>query len=318
MRGVVLDTDSLCPRDLDLSALRNSLPHWQFHGFTEPSQTAARIRGADVVVTNKVVLDAGLIADADKLKLICVAATGTNNIDLAAAAQRGIPVCNARGYATASVAEHVFGLLLTLTRQLDDHRARVQRGEWSASRFFCVFGQPIGELAGRTLGIVGFGELGHAVARLAEAFSMKVLIAQRPGGDSRPGRIPLREMLAQVDVLSLHCPLSEATRGLIGEQELRQMKRGAILINTARGGIVDEAALLRVLREGHLGGAALDVLEAEPPSARHPLTDAGLPNLILTPHIAWASQPARQRLIDEVAANIRAFVEGRPRNRVAG
>ncbi len=316
MDGVFLDTDSLHPQDLDLSVLESCLPRWRFHDAGEAADTAERLAAAEVVVTNKVVLDAALIDAADRLRLICVAATGTDNVDLEAAARRGIPVCNARGYATPSVAEHVFGLLLTLVRRLDDYRDRVRRGEWAASRFFCLFGEPMQELAGRTLGIVGHGELGRAVADIARAFSMQVLVAQRPGGDSRPGRLPLPELLARSDVLSLHCPLTAATRNLIDADALRQMKPGALLINTARGGLVDEAALLQALRDGRLGGAALDVLEREPPPARHALVGAGLPNLLITPHVAWASRPARQRLVDEIAANIRAFLDGRPRNRV--
>ncbi len=316
MRGVFLDTDSLHPQDLDLSVLENCLPRWRFHEAGEAADTAERLAAADVVVTNKAILDARAIDAADRLRLICVAATGTDNVDLAAAARRGIPVCNARGYATPSVAEHLFGLLLTLVRRLDDCRERVRRGEWAESRFFCLFGDPVEELAGRTLGIVGYGELGRAVAGIARAFSMQVLVSQRPGGDSRPGRLPLPELLARSDVLSLHCPLTAATRNLIDADALRSMKPGALLINTARGGLVDEAALLQALREGRLGGAALDVLEQEPPPARHALVEAGLPNLLITPHVAWASRAARQRLIGEIAANIRAFLDGRPRNRV--
>lgn len=316
MRGVVLDSDSLHPQDLDFGPLRESLPDWRFYAHTAPQQTAQRIADADVVVTNKVALDAGLIEAAARLKLICIAATGTDKIDLTAARRGGVAVSNVRAYATASVAEHVFALLLTLVRQLDAYRRLAREGEWSSSPHFCAFGPPIGELAGMTLGIVGYGELGRAVARLGEAFGMRPLIAQRPGAEPRAGRLPLDELLTQVDVLSLHCPLTPTTRHLLGDAQLQRMKPGAFLINTARGGIVDEAALLRALRDGPLGGAALDVLDEEPPGRQHPLLNAELANLIVTPHVAWASQAARQRLVDEIAANIRAFLNAEARNLV--
>ncbi|HEY9148605.1 MAG TPA: 2-hydroxyacid dehydrogenase [Gammaproteobacteria bacterium] len=318
MSGVFLDRDSLDPGDLDLTALQATLPQWRLYGATSAGQVAERIADAQVVVSNKVMLDEAALAAAPRLRLIAIAATGTNNVDLEAAARRGIAVCNVRRYATPSVVQHVFALLLNLTRRLNDYQRAVAQGRWQQSGQFCLLDYPIGELNGRTLGIIGYGELGEAVARVAgQAFGMQVLLAQRPGAPPRQGRLPLGELLPQVDVLSLHCPLTEATRGLIGAAELALMKPGAILINTARGGIVDEQALAEALRAGRLGGAAIDVLEREPPADDNPLLQGDLPNLIVTPHIAWASREARQRLTDQLAQNIRAFLEGRPQNLVS-
>lgn len=314
-RGVFLDLDSLHPGDLELGGLLGSLPDWDMHGRTGSDELPARLADRDLVITNKCPLDADTLATS-RLKLICVAATGTNNVDLDAAHRLGIRVCNVTAYATPSVAEHTFALILSLSRRLAEHR-RAARRDWPGSPHFCVLDYPIGELAGRTLGIVGYGELGRAVARLGEAFGMRILIAQRPGGrDERAGRAPLDELLQSVDVLSLHCPLTPQTRGLIDAAALGRMQPHALLINTARGGLVDEAALLEALQAQRLGGAALDVLATEPPPADHPLLTADLSNLILTPHVAWAAREARQRLVDELQANIEAFQAGGSRNQV--
>ena len=313
--GSILDLDSLHPDDLELGGLLGTLPDWELHGRTRSAELPARLAGRDLVITNKCPLDADTLA-ASRLKLICVAATGTNNVDLDAARRLGIRVCNVTAYATPSVAEHSFALILSLSRRLSEHR-RAARRDWPGSPHFWVLDYPIGELAGRTLGIVGYGELGRAVARLGAAFGMRILIAQRPGGrDERAGRVPLPALLSQADVVSLHCPLTPQTRGLIDAAALARMQPHALLINTARGGLVDEAALLEALQAQQLGGAALDVLEIEPPPADHPLLAADLPNLILTPHVAWAAREARQRLVDELQANIEAFQAGDDRNRV--
>jgi len=226
-------------------------------------------------------------------------------------------VCNVRGYATPAVVQHVFALILALRTRLVDYRRAVADGRWQRSPHFCLLDYPIRELTGSKLGIVGYGELGKAVARVAEAFGMQVLISQRPGGPERPGRLPLHELLHQVDILSLHCPLTPQTQGLIGGEALKLMRPDALLINAARGGIVDEAALASALRAGRLGGAGIDVLTEEPPLRGSPLLETGVPNLIVTPHIAWASRESRQRLVDEVARNIQAFLAGRPRNLVS-
>lgn len=313
--GVFLDLDSVDRSDLDLAGLRSALPEWRMYETVDSTPVAERIAGAQVVVTNKVVLDAELLEAArDHLHLVCVAATGTNNVDLEAAARLGIPVCNARGYATPSVVQHVFALILALSTRLLDYEQAARDGRWARSPFFCVLDVPIREITGLTLGIVGYGELGRGVAQVAEVFGMEVLLSQRPGGPARPGRVPLDELLGRVDVLSLHTPLTPQTRGLIGARALSLMRDDALLINTARGGIVDEAALAAALREGRLGGAGIDVLADEPPVRGSPLLEPGIPNLIVTPHTAWASRASRQRLLEDVAENIRAFRQGRARN----
>lgn len=316
MRGVFLDKDSVDHQDLDWSALDAALDSYQCFGHTAPGAIGERIDQAEVVITNKVVLDGEQLGRAERLKLICIAATGTNNVDLEAAGQRGIAVSNVTAYATQSVTEHVFAMLLSLIRQLPAYTRAVANGAWSRSTHFCLLDFPITQLAGKCLGIVGYGELGQSVANMARAFGMEVLISQRPGGEAQAGRVALEQLLPRVDVLSLHCPLTQATRDLIDAAALERMKPDSIVINTARGGIVDEAALARALREGEIGGACIDVLSQEPPPVDHPLLAEDIPNLLLTPHIAWASVQARQRCLDEVAANIEAFRRQQVRNRV--
>ena len=315
--GTLLDLATLYRDDLDLSPLQRNCPDLSLHAATAPEQVLERIQGRQLVISNKVVLNRATLEASPDLKLICIAATGTNNVDLDAARELGIAVSNVLAYATPAVVQHVFALILSLTTRLHDYRDAVARGDWRRSEQFCLLDYPIRELAGLKLGIVGYGELGQAVARVAEAFGMSVSIAQRPGGEPRPGRLPLPELLPEVDVLSLHCPLTEATRGLIGEEELRLMKPDALLINTARGGIVDETALLSALWEGRIGGAGVDVLTEEPPVAGNALLEPDIPNLIVTPHVAWASRESRQRLVNEIGLNIAAFLAGKERNRVA-
>lgn len=307
--GVFLDLASIDRGDMDLSRLHAACPRWDLHPATRPEQTAERIAGADLVVTNKVVLGPDLIRGARRLRLICVAATGTNNVDLETARECGVAVRNVTGYATPSVVQHVFALMLAHFTRLPDWLASVRAGDWSRSEHFCLLDHPIEEIAGRTIGIVGLGELGRGVAGVAAAMGMRVLVAQRPGGDPSPDRLPLPELLPMVDVLTLHCPLTERTRGLIGPAELALMRPDALLINTARGGIVDELALVDALRAGRLGGAAFDVLTEEPPPENHPLLAPDVPNLLVTPHVAWASRAARQRLLDATAENVRRFGE---------
>ncbi|MCF7985219.1 MAG: D-2-hydroxyacid dehydrogenase [Thiohalocapsa sp.] len=315
--GVILDLGSIDRADLDLAALALVCEHWSRHPATPPPLTAARIARAEVVVSNKVVLDGGHFAAAPRLRLVCIAATGTNNVDLDAARAHGVAVANVVGYATPSVVQHVVALMLRRATSLESQIASVRAGHWSASEHFCLLAHPVHELAGRRLGIVGYGELGRGVAEAARALGMQVLIAERPGGPPAPGRLPLHALLPEVDVLSLHCPLAGNTRNLIGAEELRLMRRDALLINTARGGIVDEHALADALRSGVIGAAAVDTLRVQPPPPDHPLLARDIPNLIVTPHVAWASREARQRLMDEVAANIAAFAAGERRNRVA-
>jgi glycerate dehydrogenase len=314
--AVFLDLASVDRGDLDLAALHQAAASWATYAQTPAELTAARIGDAAVAVTNKVVIDRAVMVGCPGLRLICVAATGTNNVDLQAARERGIAVCNVTGYATPSVVQHVLALMLALTTRLAEHAAAAQDGRWAASGLFCLLDFPFRELAGKTLGIVGYGELGRGVARVAEAFGMSVLVAQRPGAPPQEGRLSLDELLARADVVTLHVPLADNTRGLIGERELALMRPDALLIDTARGGIVDEAALIAALRAGRLGGAGVDVLAVEPPRGGSPLLEAPPPNLIVTPHVAWASRESRQRLLDGVARNIEAFCAGRERNRV--
>lgn len=319
MRGVMLDRDSLHPADLEFGGLAATLDDWQWHPATAVPELAERLAGCTVVVTNKVPLDAAAIAAAPELRLICVAATGVDNIDLDAARARGIPVCNVRNYGTAAVGQHVFALLLALATRWHEYAADVRAGDWSRADNFCLMHRPVLELAGRTLGIIGWGALGREVARLGAAFGMEVRVAQSLRTDAAPesGRVPLAELLAASDVISLHCPLSATTRGLVDAGFLAAMKPGALLINTARGGLVDAGALREALCSGWLGGAALDVLDQEPPPADHPLLDPAIPNLLITPHSAWVSRESRQRLLDAIAANVRAWRAGQPINRVA-
>jgi glycerate dehydrogenase len=315
-RGAFLDLATIDRGDIDLTSLRSVCSRWELLERTSPGETAERIADAEVVVSNKVALDRDLLASAPSLKLACVAATGTNNIELDAARDLGIAVSNVTAYATPAVVQHVFAVMLSHATRLFAYRQAVADGAWERSDQFCLLDYPIREIAGLTLGIVGYGQLGRAVAAVAATFGMDVLIAERPGGPGRAGRIPLAELLPRVDVLTLHCPLTPDTRNLIGPAELDLMKREALLINTARGGIVDEQALADALRRRRIGGAAVDVLTEEPPRAGNPLLDPSLPNLTLTPHTAWASRESRQRLIDEVAQNILAFSRGFRRNRV--
>jgi len=314
MRGVFLDIETVGPDDLDLKPLVSTLPEWSLLKSTRPDEVREVIRSADIVVTNKVRLDSNALRQASQLKLVCVAATGTNNVDLIAADELNITVCNVTGYATASVTEHVFALLLTLNRRLNEYRDAIEQGHWQHATGFCMLDYPVRELAGQTLGIVGYGELGKAVATVGKAFGMQIVVAQRPGGNELPGRLPLDDILTTAKVISLHCPLTAATHNLIDNRELERMREDAILINTARGGIVNETALLQALQTGQIGGAAIDVLSEEPPAGGNPLLDVSLPNLIITPHVAWAGIHARQTLVDEIAGNIQSFLGGTPRN----
>ena len=311
-----LDVASIHPDDLNLSQLQASISEWQWFDKIDRETLLSNIHQFDAVISNKVVLDAEVLEKADNLKLICVSATGINNVDIEAAFKKGITVCNVQSYATASVVQHVFSLILTLSTQLDESRLAVSEKRWSQSENFCVLGIPIMELQNKVLGIVGYGELGRAVAHVAKAFGMDVLIAKRNVDDACEGRILLDEMLPQVDVLSLHCPLNAETQGLIGSREMAKMKSESLLINTARGGLVDEAALLEALKNHQIAGAGLDVLAQEPPLIDNELINAKLKNLIITPHVAWASRESRQKLVDELVKNIEAYIKGESRNLV--
>ncbi len=324
MRAVFLDYGSLGPGDIDPGPLHNCVTELLLFDSTTPEQIPERIAGASIVLVNKVCLTAVELESARDLRLICTAATGTDNIDLDAAGRLGIVVCNIRDYCTASVAQHAMSLMLALTRQLVGYRELVANGDWSRSEHFCRLNFPIRELNGKRLGLVGYGTLGRALAKLAQALDMEVCAAKRPyrlddegSVAGEPLRLGLGRLLRTADVISLHCPLNDETRGLIGTQALVLMKPDAVLINTARGALVDSHALLDALREGRLGGAGIDVLETEPPPPDHPLTAARLTNLIVTPHVAWAAHEARQRAVQALAENIEGFLSGRTINRVA-
>ncbi|QEW07176.1 2-hydroxyacid dehydrogenase [Nitrincola iocasae] len=314
MRAVFLDSLSL--DDLDLTPLEAELSELVVYPGSLPEQVAERIQGFDIVITNKALLPAEVIQASAALKLICVVATGVNNVDIEAANAAGIPVYNCQGYGTGSVAQHVLMLMLVMHTRFVDYKAAVEQGRWNQSSQFCLLDYPILELRGRTLGIIGYGELGAEVKRLAEAFGMKVLIAARPGTQATPGRLPLAELLPQIDVLSLHCPLTEATRDLIDADALALMPSGSYLVNAARGGIVNETALADALRSGHLAGAATDVLTAEPPQNGNLLLDAEIPNLLVTPHCAWGSRQARETIIRQTCGNIQAWLQGSNQRRV--
>jgi glycerate dehydrogenase len=302
--------------DLDPGALRRAMPGLELRPHTAQASVADAVAGKEVVLVNKLRLTREIIERTPTLKLIALAATGTNNIDLEAAREHGVAVCNLRDYCTASVVQHVLGTLLLLTQRLREYDALVRSGAWGRGEQFCLLDFPIRELTGRRLGIVGYGALGKGVAHAAAALGLDVLIANRPGGPRLPGRLDLDEMLPQVDVLSLHCPLTPATQGMIGAAALARMKPDAVLINTARGALIDSQALANALRAGGLGGAAIDVLPQEPPVHGNPLLAGDIPNLIVTPHIAWAAREARQRCLDEMAANVEDFRRGGRRNRV--
>jgi len=308
---VFLDYLSLDQGDLDSVPLRELCQRFSSFDETAAALTAERIADADVVITNKVVIDSAMMQQGGKLRLICIAATGTNNVDLEAAASLGIAVKNVTGYASPSVTQHLFAGLLTLVTRLDRQRQLARDGSWESSSQFCMLPGSYAELSGMTLGIIGYGELGKAVAQIASCFGMRIIVAARPGREIKAGRVALQELYSSADVISLHCPLAENTRNLIDAVALAQMQDHAILINTARGGLVDETALAEALLGGRLGGAVVDVLTKEPPSDGSPLLDKKIPNLILTPHTAWASAAARQRLVEGIAANMREFLSAR-------
>ena len=318
MRGVFLDFATVSNNDIDTARLDALISGLQYHQVTRPPELAERVKSAEVVLTNKIALGADVFSIAPDLNLIVLAATGTNNIDLKAAKENGIAVYNIRDYCTSSVVQHVYALILALTRHVRAYQHLLETSAWHDSPQFCMLDYPIRELDGKTLGIVGYGTLGKAVAEAARVFGLEVIIARRPGDDdTREDRVSLEDLLGNADIVSLHCPLTPATEKLIGQPELDLMKEDAVLINTARGALVDEEALAMALRSGHLGGAGIDVLSEEPPVHGSPLLTGRIPNLIVTPHIAWAAREARQRALDAMAANVAAFERGDDTNRVA-
>jgi len=310
---VVLDRDTLVNRPFDFD-----FPHTlSSYGTTEAHETLERIRGANIVITNKVVISAQAFAENPQFKLVAVTATGVNNVDVEAAKQNGTAVCNIRAYGNESVAEHAFMMMITLMRNLPAYQRDVAAGLWENSPFFCHLGAPMRDLNGKTLAIFGRGNIGKTLATYAQAFKMNVVFAEHKNAQSvRDGYVSFDEAIRSADVVSLNCPLTPQTANMIGEAELQQMKPGAILINCGRGGLVDEAALVAALKYGQIGGAGFDVLTQEPPRDGNPLLKARLPNLIVTPHIAWASQEAANRLFDILLDNINRFVAGNPQNLV--
>ena len=318
MKAAFLDYATVGSDELDMSPLEAVTDSLAVYDNTPADQVAERIRDCQFVYINKVRMTRKLISGAPDLKFIGLTATGVDNVDLDAARDHNVAVCNIRGYCTASVVEHVFGVMLQLAHSIDRYHRSVRNGDWQRAVDFCMLGYPIRELSAMTLGIVGYGELGRGVARVAEAFGMTVIVARRPGTEPVAGddRIELDELLSKSDVVSLHCPLNDVTRGLIGARELGLMKTDAMLINTARGGLVDSAALVDALASGDIGAAAIDVLSQEPPVDGDPLLDYNGDNLVMTPHIAWATVEARQNAVNEVAENVRAFRDGESRNRV--
>jgi glycerate dehydrogenase len=327
VRAVFLDFGTVSHDDLDTSSLERVLPGITLYPTSTDAEVDERIAGCEFILTNKLNINRARMRAVPGLRFIGLTATGTNNIELEAARELGIAVCNIREYCTASVAQHVLGVILLLTHRLREYGQAAVDGSWARSPQFTVPGAPIRELSGKVLGIVGYGTLGKAVARACrDALGMRVLVAERPGvtpgrdADTTsavgPVRVTLDELLRTADVLSLHCPLTPATTGLIGRRELALMKPDAIVVNTARGALVDLEALVAALKGGDLGGAAIDVLPQEPPVDGGPLFEPGIPNLIVTPHIAWAAFEARQRAVDELALNVEDFLRGGRRGRV--
>ena len=309
---VVLDAYATNPGDLSWAPFE-ALADCTIHDRTSPADVLARTGDADAVLLNKAVLDARTIAQAPRLKYVGILATGWNTVDLAAAKKRGLVVSNVPGYSTDSVAQHAFALLLELTNQVALHSADAQSGGWTRNPDYCYRLSPQIELAGLTLGIVGFGQIGQAVARIAHAFGMRVLAHRRDTSAPPPAGVAyvsLDRLFAESDVVSLHCPLSPATAGLVDAARLAQMKPSAFLINTSRGPLVVERDLAEALRSHRIAGAGVDVLSTEPPAADNPLLSA--PRCLVTPHLAWATAAARKRLIDIAAANYRAFLAGQP------
>ena len=304
------------------ASLQSLVDRWDctIHQITSPNEVAKHLKGHSVAVTNKVAFDRSVLSspEAQDLKLIAVAATGTDIVDHETAKSLRIRVCNVPGYATHSVAQFTMALILEMVTRVGRYSEAVRSGAWQRSHVFTMLDYPTTELGGKKLGIVGYGNIGKTVATMAQGFGLKVLIGARPGqlGPVPSNRVTLEHLFRESDIVSLHCPLTQETRHLINRGSLTLMKPSAFLINTARGALIDEAALIQALREKRIGGAALDVISQEPPSANHPLLDAAknMDNLVITPHTAWSSREARERLLQDVVDNISAFFAGKARN----
>ncbi len=314
--AVFLDAGSM-GEDLSLNRLMNVLLNLKTYPHTSKEQVNSRLKDVELVIVNKVKLNESHFQHLPKLKLICLTATGSDNIDIKSADKHGITVCNIKGYSVNSVPQHALTLMLMLATQAHQYVADVRKGVWFAADHFSLLHHPIVELKAKTLGIAGYGTLGQQLEKLAAPFDMKVLLCNLPGRPKQNGRLDLSELLPQVDFLSLHCPLTDQTEKMLGEKEFKLMKPTSFLINTARGQLVDEQALATALKNGDIGGAGIDVLSQEPPSADHPLLDPQIPNLIMTPHNAWGSIESRKKLLDILITNIECFFQGKPQNVVS-
>ncbi|MFC7337211.1 D-2-hydroxyacid dehydrogenase [Haloferula chungangensis] len=316
MNLVFLDASTLDRRDIDFSQLEKE-GTLTLHPTTAPAETCSRVADAEVIISNKVPVTAEVLDAAPRLRLVVSAATGVNQIDLDACRDRKIGVANVAGYSTESVAQHTFSLILELATRTITYSSKV-RQDWPASPIFTRLDHPTFELAGKTLGIVGLGTIGRAVARIASAFGMKVIAYAREGSsaDESIPRIREGDFFSQADIVSLHCPLTPETQHFMNAARISAMKPGALLINTSRGPLIEDAALSDALRSGQLGGAGLDVLAVEPPPADHPLLEEGIPNLLITPHTAWSTREARSRLLEGIIANIRSYKAGENLNRI--
>lgn len=317
MHAVFLDKQTFSST-IDFTAIEQQVTQLVCHANTSPSEIIARCLDADIIITNKVQLTAEILSALPQVKLICISATGYNNVDIDAASHLNIAVTNVSGYAGQSVAQYVFAQLLEYFQQTSHHNSNTEQGLWSSNDTFCYHGNSISELAGKTLGIIGYGSLGKAVATIAQAFNMKVLISERPQASVvRVERVSFEQVIEQADIISLHCPQTTETQNFINENVLSRMKNTTVLVNTARGALIDESALLNALKTKEIAYAILDVLSQEPPAADHLLLHNQLSNLKITAHIAWASREAQQRLIDLLSQNIKAFIQGERLNRLA-
>jgi glycerate dehydrogenase len=314
MKAVFLDTHSLGP-GISFKLLEELDFEWTLYPETDKAQTLSRVQEASVIATNKVKITREIMAACPNLKLVCIAATGYNNIDLAAAKELGIRACNVPGYSTASVVQLTVALMLALATNLVAYSETTKAGKWQRSSQFCILDEPIIELAGKKLGIIGYGTLGKQVAQVAAAIGMHILIAEHADSSKHiPGALPLNTVLKEADVVTIHTPLTPKTHNLIGFEQLRLMKPSAFLINTARGGIVNEKDLADCLKQQVIAGAGLDVLSVEPPHADNPLLQKDVPHLLLTPHVGWGSFEARTRLVEMVKDNIYSFFSHTPKN----
>ena len=323
MKACILDYQSLCPEDLNLQALwactvNEEAIKWNLYNSTPADATAERIKGQHIILSNKVVIDAKMLRDNPQIRCIIILATGTNNVDLDAAKALGIAVCNIVAYSTESVVQQTFAMMLALKTQLLPFTQAVKQGKWCESQFFGLLDYQINEVAGTTLGIIGFGSIGQRVKIVAEAFGMKVLVAESLSGMAASDRVSLAYVYEHADIISIHSPLTPESTNLVTQAAFEKMKPSTILLNLGRGGIVNEIDLANALKQGLIAAAATDVLSQEPPSPDHVLLDDSIPNLMVMPHTAWASRQARQQLLDQVVAILQSLSQNTALNCVNG